>query len=255
MQTMMDEPFANGASVIHRLDPRFRVAAATGYAVVVALSYGFASLTAAAAISVSLVLLARLHPGRLLRRLLVVNGFIALFWIMLPLTYGGDRVYPIGPVHLSMDGVLLAAKLTVKSNAILLALIALVASQSFAATAQALQRLRVPAKLVFLLMLTYRYIFVIEQEYQKIHRALKIRGFQPSTSLHAYKTFAYVIGMLFVRASRRADRVYRAMRCRGFSGRFYSLAEYQASVANWIFLGAVTVAAAGIICLEWICHG
>ncbi|HSM43892.1 MAG TPA: epoxide hydrolase N-terminal domain-containing protein, partial [Acidimicrobiia bacterium] len=63
---------------------------------------------------------------------------------------------------------------------------------------------------------------------------------------------AYVIGMLFVRASHRADRVYRAMQCRGFSGRFYSLAEFSASPANWIFLCAMTGAAAGIIGLEWI---
>lgn len=252
---MMDEPFANGGSVIHRIDPRFRVTAAACYAFAVALSHGFASLAAAAGGSICLALLARLHPGRLFRRLLVVNGFIALFWIMLPLTYGGNSVYTIGPVDLSVDGIVMAAKLTVKSNAILLALIALLASQSFATLGQALHRLRVPGKLVFLLMLTYRYIFVIEQEYQKILRAVKIRGFQPATSLHSYKTLAYVIGMLFVRASHRADRVYRAMRCRGFSGRFYSLAEFPASPANWIFLGAVTVAVAGIICLEWIYHG
>lgn len=252
---MMDEPFANGQSMIHRIDPRFRVVAATGYSFVVALSYGFAPLMAALGVSVALVLLARLKPGRVCRRLLIVNGFIALFWIMLPLTYGGPALYTIGPVDLSRAGIILAAKLTIKSNAILLALIALLASQSFATLGQALHRLRVPGKLVFLLMLTYRYVFVIEQEHQKILRAVRIRGFEPATSLHTYKTLAYVIGMLFVRASHRADRVYRAMQCRGFSGRFYSLAEFSASPANWIFLCAMTGAAAGIIGLEWIYYG
>ncbi len=252
---MMDEPFANGASMIHRIDPRFRVVAATVYSFIIALSHGFTPLIAAAGGSIGLVLLARLHPGRVCRRLLIVNGFIALFWIMLPLTYGGVAFYTIGPVSLSQAGVLLAAKLTIKSNAILLALIALLASQSFATLGQALNSLRIPEKLVFLLMLTYRYVFVIDQEYQKILRSVRIRGFQPATSLHAYKTLAYVIGMLFVRASHRADRVYRAMQCRGFSGRFYSLAEFSASPANWIFLCAMSAAAAGIICLEWIYHG
>lgn len=252
---MMDEPFANGASMVHRIDPRFRVVAATVYSFVIALSHGFAPLIAAAGVSIVLVLLARLNPGRVCRRLLIVNGFIALFWIMLPLTYGGDAFYTIGPVSLSQAGIILAAKLTIKSNAILLALVALLASQSFVTMGQAMNSLRVPEKLVFLLMLTYRYVFVIEQEYQKILRAVRIRGFQPATSLHTYKTLAYVIGMLFVRASHRADRVYRAMQCRGFSGRFYSLAEFSASPANWIFLCAMTAAAAGIICLEWIYHG
>jgi cobalt/nickel transport system permease protein len=72
-------------------------------------------------------------------------------------------------------------------------------------------------------LMTYRYIFVLEQESQRLIRAAKIRGFTPGTSLHAYKTYAYLVGMLFVKASERAERVYRAMKCRGFNGRFHCL--------------------------------
>ncbi len=42
-------------------------------------------------------------------------------------------------------------------------------------------------------------------------RAIKIRGFVRGTSLHCYKTCAYLIGMLFVRASARAERVYQVI--------------------------------------------
>ena len=92
----------------------------------------------------------------------------------------------------------------------------------------ALNRLRVPDKIVHLLLMTYRYVFVLEQEYQRLMRAVKIRGFQPATNLHTYRTYAYVVGMLFVRAAERAERVQQAMLCRGFKRKFYCLQEFKA---------------------------
>ena len=105
-------------------------------------------------------------------------------------------------------------------------------------------------KLVHLLLRTYRYIFVIEQEYQRMVRAAKIRGFRPGTNVHTYKTFAYCIAMLFVRAAARADRVYRAMRCRGFNGRLYCLADFPPHPSNWVFASLMTVSVIGLVLLE-----
>ena len=177
---------------------------------------------------------------------------MTLFWVILPFTAGGEIVYQLGPLDIQKRGIVLAAQITLKSNAILLALIALTATMSFATLGHAMNQLKFPEKLVYLLLLTYRYIFVIEQEYKKILRAIKIRGFSPGTSLHCYKTYAYVIGMLFVRASARAERVYQAMRCRGFAGKYYSLAEFVSRPGNYVFTALVTLAAAGILYLEYL---
>ncbi|MFP3981634.1 MAG: cobalt ECF transporter T component CbiQ [Desulfobacterales bacterium] len=249
---MLDEPFASGNSVIHRLDPRFRVMAAIVYSFVVAIVYRFPALGLALAASLTMIRLAGLDPGRVFYRLLLVNGFVALFWVILPFTAGGEIIYQLGPLDIQKRGIVLAAQITLKSNAILLALIALTATMSFATLGHAMNQLKFPEKLVYLLLLTYRYIFVIEQEYKKILRAIKIRGFSPGTSLHCYKTYAYVIGMLFVRASARAERVYQAMRCRGFAGKFYSLAEFDSSRRNHVFTALVTLAAAAILYLEYL---
>jgi cobalt/nickel transport system permease protein len=99
-------------------------------------------------------------------------------------------------------------------------------------------------------MITYRYVFVIAQEYQKIIKSIKIRGFSPKTTLHTYKTFAYVVGMLLIRASERADRVYNAMRCRGFKGVYYSLTEFHADFTSWLFLLVVSTATAIVVAME-----
>jgi cobalt/nickel transport system permease protein len=200
-------------------------------------------------------LLTGIGIDKIIRRLAIVNVFILFFWAVLPLTYPGETVYALGPVRLHLAGILLAAQITIKSNAILMVLIALIATMTLATLGHTLSRLKVPEKLVFLLLLTYRYIFVIHQEYQKIIRSIKIRGFTPKTSLHTYKTYAYVVGMLLIRASERADRVYDAMRCRGFKGKYYSLTEFQADRKSWVFVTIFTACALAIIGMEVVLHG
>ena len=136
--------------------------------------------------------------------------------------------------------------------AILLALIALIATMTFSTLGYALSRMPIPDKFVHLLLMTYRYIFVIEQEYQRLIRAVQIRGFRPRTNMHTYKTYAYIIGMLFVRSSLRADRVYKAMLCRGFKNKFYCLQEFSAGCKEWIFITATGIFTGMLAYLEWL---
>ena len=248
---MFNEAFAIGDSIIHHIDPRFKVVAAIVFSAVVAVSYRFPTLLAALVAAVMLTLAAHLNLKAVARRLLVVIGFLVLLWILLPLTFEGDALASIGPLTFSRPGVILAAQISLKSIAILLAFIALITTMNFTAFGHALDRLHLSGKFVHLLLMTYRYIYVIEQEYQRMSRAAKIRGFRPRANLHTYKTFAYFVAMLFVRAASRADRVYRAMRCRGFDGRLYCLAEFPPHRSNWIFTGIMVGAVFGLALLEW----
>jgi cobalt/nickel transport system permease protein len=161
-------------------------------------------------------------------------------------------VLNIGPAVVTKEGLLLSARITLKSNAILLALIALMATQSVGTLGHALNRLKAPGKLVYLLLITYRYVFVLEQEYLRLVRAARVRCFTPQTRIHTYRTYAYLIGMLFVRAAARAERVHQAMICRGFSGRFHSLKEFSFTGVDfaWAAIIGIVLLAAGW--LEWI---
>ncbi len=252
---MIDEPFADATSILQRIDPRVKIVAATACSFTTALCYAFPTLIFSLAISVGIICIAGVNLWQVLKRLAIVNAFIFFLWIMLPLTYGGKAIYAVGPVKLYLPGIILAARITLKSNAILLVLIGLVATMSSATLGHALNRLKMPEKLVFLLLLTYRYIFVIQQEYQKIIRSIKIRGFTPKTNLHTYKTFAYVVGMLLIRAAERADRVYNAMRCRGFKGKYNSLSDFQINIQSLIFISIMTGLTIGMIFLEISYHG
>lgn len=247
---MLREPFAVGDSPLHRLDPRIRLASAAVYSCAVAVCREFPALAAALALSLALVMIGRLRTVDVLKRLLVVNGLVVFIWAVIPFTFPGEVLFRLGPFQAAREGVALAAQITLKSNAIVLAFMALVATMPFATVGHALHRLRVPDKIVHLLLMTYRYIFVIEQEYQRLVRAARIRGFRPGTDLHTYRTYAYLVGMLFVKAVDRAERVRWAMLCRGFKRRFYSLQEFRAGTSG-VFFGLLAAAAvAGIVALE-----
>ena len=247
---MIDEPFAAGDSLIHRLDPRIRLVSAAAYSCVVAVCREFPVLIAALLLSIALVSLARLRISEVIKRLVVVNGLVFFLWLVIPFTFPGDPLLRIGPLSASREGIALAGQITLKSNAIILAFMALVTTMPLSTLGHALNRLQIADKIVHLLLMTYRYIFVLEQEYQRLMRATRVRGFQPGTNLHTYRTYAYVVGMLFVRAGERAERVHQAMLCRGFKQKFYSLHEFSAGRSGWIFAFIMTMVLVLLVALE-----
>ena len=213
---MFDEPFAHGRSLVHAVDPRFRLVAAFVCAVCLAVvrtpeaawfGFGMAAL---------LLALSRPPMRPVLRRL--VNVFIAFLWLTVPLTSGGDVIAAWGPLEVSRAGVLLTLLVTIKSNAIVMTFLALVATMDSPTIGYALERLRFPSKLVFLFLFTYRYLHVIADEWHKLHGAARLRGFAPRTNMHTYRTFGNMLGMVFVHSFDRSVRVYEAMILRGFSG-------------------------------------
>jgi cobalt/nickel transport system permease protein len=247
----IQEPFAEGASLAHRLDPRGKIVVAGLFAVLVAVANTYAVTLAGLALSLICLALARLPVKKVCVRLLVVNSFIFFLWFVLPLTYPGDSLWRFGPLSASRQGLIFTGLITLKSNAIIIALIALIATVPVITLGQALQNLRVPGKLCHLLLFTYRYLYVFEQEYHLLVQAIKIRGFQPRTNLHTYRTYAYLAAMLLVRGYDRADCVYKAMLCRGFHGTFYSLRRFSWQRRDGVFLAAATAVLAALLFLEW----
>ena len=91
----------------------------------------------------------------------------------------------------------------------------------------------------------------MKQEYERLLRAAKARGFKPKTNMHTYRTYAYLVGMLLVRAVERAERVHKAMICRGFRGRFYSLHKFSMSPLDWVWSIVFGVLLTVMELIEW----
>ncbi|WP_419660152.1 CbiQ1: cobalt ABC transporter, permease [Desulfosarcina variabilis str. Montpellier] len=249
---MLSEAFAQGKSILHRLDPRLRIVFATLFSFLLAVSMGFPTLLAGLTLSVILVLTSGLPLKDVAKRLTTINIFNILLFLVLPITFAPPPAFLLGPVACSREGLLLAARITLKSNAILMVFIALIATMSIATLGHGLNRLRMPRKIVYLLLIAYRYVFVLEQEYQRLSTAIRVRGFVPGTNLHTYKTYAYLFGMLLVRALARAERVYQSMLCRGFKGKFYCIHQFSFSSTDRIWAGYLLLTLILLGGMEWL---
>jgi cobalt/nickel transport system permease protein len=234
------------------LDPRTRIVAAVVFSVFVAAANRFPTLGLALAAGIAAALLAGLSPGELLKRLMPLNVFLLFLVVIVPLTAGGLPLAELGPLSFSRDGFLLAARVALKGNAILAALAGLLGTLDIIAVGHALHHLHVPDKLAHLLLLTARYVDVLRRERRRLVTAMRVRGFRPRMSLHAYRAYGELVGMILVRSLDRADRVLAAMKCRGFRGRFYLLDHFAFSRRD-----ALGAAAAGAVLLllasvEWL---
>lgn len=158
------------------------------------------------------------------KQLATVNVFFLLLWLLLPLSLlprGGEAaVFSLGPLSFYASGLVLALLLTLKGNALAAALLALAGSSTITENGHALSHLRVPDKLVALLLITHANLALMADEYRRLFAAARLRGFVPRTSAAAYATYARLIALLLVRSWQHAQRVENAMRLRGFAGRF-----------------------------------
>jgi cobalt/nickel transport system permease protein len=248
---VIDEGFLHGDSVIHRLDPRVKTLVAMVFSVVVATSDRILALVPAVLIALALIFLAGLPKKRVFTRLLLVNGLILLLWFFLPFTFEGRPLITIGPLVATREGITHAILITLKSNTIVLSLMALIATMSIFTLGRALRHLRVPAKIVHLFFFAYRYVHVVGVEYQRLTRTVKVRGFQPGTNMNTYRTYAYLVGMLLVKSHDRAERIRAAMLCRGFSGRFHGLRQFDFKSSDLVIMVLMLLAFAGVALLQW----
>jgi len=179
--------------------------------------------------------------------MLLFNLFLLLLWLLVPWGIPGERVLTIGPVIVTREGVAYMVALTLRSNAIMFALIAFMASTSITAMTHAMTALRVPDKITYLFFLTYRYIGDIYSEYTRLVNAMRVRCFRPASTLHTYRTYAYLVGMLLVNSFERAQRVRSAMLCRGFNGRFPRIENDRFSRVDILSLVVLCLVLTGIV--------
>ena len=217
---MIQEHFALGSSPLHRTDPSVKIIGATALAVIIAISQNMTAILIGLGLGIILALLARLAPRALWPRLAALNLFCLFLWITLPLTGGGEAMGHIWTLPISHKGVMIALSVTIKSNAILLILTALLATSPVHHIGRGMQRLGVSTKLTLLLLTSYRYLNLIQQEFNRLRRAADLRCFNPRTNMHTYRTYSYLVGMTFVRSWERSRRVHNAMLMRGFNGTF-----------------------------------
>jgi cobalt/nickel transport system permease protein len=237
-------------SLLGRLDPRTRIVAAFAFALSTIAATGPAALTSALGLAAVMAVLARLKPAATLRRLLALEGFMAVVLVMLPFTLPGIPVFELAGLSASAEGVARALAILAKANAVTLAMLALMGSMEAVTLGHALARLGLPERFIALFLLTIRYIGVLHQEFARLRLAMRARGFRMNTSLHTWRSMGWLVGMLLVSSLGRAERIHAAMRCRGFSGRFHLNGTSRAGALDWGFGAAQAASLAVMLALD-----
>lgn len=229
----------HGGKGVDRFDPRARIIAATLFAGAAVFSHNLIVPALALFLSVAVALCANLNLQRTLRRVAAVDTFIIFMLLMLPFSTPGEPMFELFGFAASFEGLYKAVEIGLKTNAVVLMLLALVGTMEATTLGYALARLRVPEKLVHLMLFTVRYLEVIGREYGRMRKAMRARAFQPRNSRHTYRSVGYLVGMMLIRSLDRSERALAAMKCRGFRGQLFLLDHLQ-----WQPRDALPVAAA-----------
>jgi cobalt/nickel transport system permease protein len=208
-------------SAIHRLDPRAKLVTTLVFILVVVSfdRYAISALLPLGLFPLSLILLADLPPGYLLKKLLLAAPFALCVGIFNP-WFDRQVLLQFGPLAIT-GGWVSFASILLRFTLTVLAALVLIATTSFTGVCRALERLGAPNIFAQQLLFLYRYLFVLIDEAQRLVHARALRSFGGRGQ--GMKIFGHLIGQLLVRTLHRAERIHLAMLCRGFDGEFRQL--------------------------------
>ena len=129
--------------------------------------------------------------------------------------------------------IVLVGKTVLTVSAILILMATTKAAQVFSS----LQRIGVPKVLVTVLMLGFRYLSLLFLQTDRMTRAYHLRAKSPKGI--AMKDMGSFAGQLLLLSFDRAERVYKAMKLRGFDGSFTAAKAGPMSKADLMFIALV----------------
>jgi cobalt/nickel transport system permease protein len=240
-------------SFLQRFDPRWKLASLLTAALALALLQSGGPALAALIGALLLIALAKTPWRWYLRRLAAATAMYVLFLIWLPFVpEAGDETIGLGLLTISLTGLLRLLVLSAKLAGMISLMLVLLATTALPDLFKAARALGMPRLLVFLMLLTYRYVFLLMEEFARLRIALRVRGFRNRANSHSYRTIGQVSGTLLVRSQERSDRVGQAMRCRGFDGEFHTLHEFHAGWRDVAALTAIVGCAASLLVWDWL---
>lgn len=222
--------YDQGASLVHRLDPRLKLLATLAF-ILVATSLppsAWPAFLPLAVLALAAIRLAGIPLGEGLKRSSIALPFAAMVALSVPFTRSGQVVWEgrLLGVHLAVtsEGLLLLAAVLIKSWLSVLVSGLLVATTPFPQLLKAMRSLHLPGVLTATISFMYRYLFVLVDEAMRLHTAREARSAGPGGTIGwRAKVLGGMVGSLFIRSYERSERIYLAMVSRGFAGEIQTL--------------------------------
>lgn len=214
-------------NIIEQIDPRLRIVSCFILAFIFALSNNFTSASLLLPFAVTCIVLSSLTWKQTAKRLIEINIFMLFLFIFFPFSVKGSVLFQFAGFYYSYDGLLKSALIAFKANCIMITVAGLAGTMEPTTLGHSLQLLRIPKKFILIFLFMVRYLDVMADEFQRMKTAMKLRSFQAKVSLHTFRTYGNLIGMVLVRSMERSERIMTAMKCRCFNGIFYPYYKFQ----------------------------
>ncbi len=206
--------------------------------------------------AIILVYISRIPFSFVMGRLKWVFLFLMPFLIILPFTFigEGDEIIHFRGITLNFRGiesVEFAVMIVIKALTSVMLIFPMIGTSRMDITIKALEDLHLPNKLVQMLAFTYRYIFVLSNEFMQMERSLTSRGFKRGSNLYTITTLSKAIATLFVMSYEQAERVFYAMRSKGYSGKVTTMHEFTLKPQDWLYTVVVCGFAIFVQVIVW----
>ncbi|MGF1524737.1 MAG: cobalt ECF transporter T component CbiQ [Leptolyngbyaceae cyanobacterium] len=160
----------------------------------------------------------RLPLKYLLHRLPYPGLFVVAMVSVLPWVSGNTVIWQWYWLTLRLEGIQSAALIAGRFLAIVITGFILLGTTPFLDILKALRSLGLPPLLTDMTLLTYRYLSDIAAQLFTMQQAMRLRGFGvlQQTLWQRWVRLGSVFGSLLLRSYERSQRVYKAMRLRGY---------------------------------------
>ena len=210
--------------MIHRLDPRTKIITFLLFIIFVITTrpQNYMFFSAYALVIFIVIFLSKVPLDYVIKRALIIIPFVLLVAIFLPF------------MNKTTNGWIVFWNVIIKSFLAVLATIMLSSTTKFHKLLKGLELLKFPKVLIMMLAFMYRYVFILVDEAHRMERARESR-YLGGEYARQFKVICNIIGLLFIRAFERGERVYQSMSARGFNGNIITMNELYYSKSDYLF--------------------
>jgi len=229
------ERLSSGNSYVHRLHPTAKLLTAAVFIITVASfdRYAFGQLVPYIFYPAVLTALSETPYLTLLKRFLLTLPF-CLFAGISNVFFDNAPAFGIGRVTVSY-GFISLFTILFKAYLCVMAVLLLVSVTPLSEITYSMRRVRMPYILTVTFETVYRYIGVLLEEAYSMHIAYSLRSARKK-GVHIGDMGSF-LGQLLLRSLDRADRVYNAMKCRGYALRALARTTRKFERKDWVYCG------------------
>lgn len=218
------DQYAHIDSPVSRRSPTVRVVGTVIIALGAALLPlgAWPQMGALGALVIILAAAARISPGGFVARLAPPLAFVFLVSVAVLVLAPGEPLARLGPLTLTDAGALRFGSVLGRATVALGAAVILVATTPFDELVRALRALRLPEAVTTSLGLAYRFLYILNDEVDRMRRAARSRNAAEGAASRR-RLLVGIAGAALRRSFDRSERLHRAMLARGFTGEMPAL--------------------------------